>query len=67
MASTEGESLDETHTAQKVRTLFELRQCEDGCWVVTEMDVDVAGTGETGALTAIDYSRKLPERTQIKE
>lgn len=61
MVSTGNQSVVEKHTTQKVRTLLELRQRDDGSWVATQMDVDVEGTGETGTLAAMDYCRKLAE------
>ncbi|SDJ52802.1 hypothetical protein SAMN05216226_104245 [Halovenus aranensis] len=57
MASTEEHSIVDEHTTQPVRTLIELRQRDDGTWVASQMDVDVEGTGETGALAAMDYCR----------
>lgn len=67
MACTEDQSIVEKHTPQKVPTLLELRQLEDGSWVATQMNVDVEGTGETGALAAIDYCRKFVEGQHIEE
>jgi hypothetical protein len=56
----EAESLD-THEQTRGRTLLELEQQPDGTWLATQYDVDVEGTGETGALAAVDYCRKIAE------
>jgi len=65
MASTD-ESMVEKHTAQRARTLIELRQRDDGSWVATQQDVDVEGTGETGTLAAMDYCRQLAEGRHLE-
>ncbi|MFC6721120.1 hypothetical protein [Halobacteriaceae bacterium SHR40] len=52
----------EEHTTERGRTLLELTQRDDGTWVATQRDVDLEGTGETGALAAMDYCRKVAER-----
>lgn len=52
----------EAHATQRGRTLLELTQRDDGTWVATQVDVDLEGTGETGALAAMDYCRKVAER-----
>lgn len=44
------------------RTLIELTEREDGTWVATQPDIDVEGTGETGALAAMDYCRAIAQR-----
>lgn len=52
----------EQHERQRGRTLIELTRTDDGTWVATQSDVDVRGTGETGALAAMDYCRRIAER-----
>ena len=41
------------------RTLLELTERSDGTWVATQRDVDLEGHGETGALAAMEYCRKV--------
>jgi hypothetical protein len=56
-----GTEADRLSDADSLRghTLLELRQRPDGTWVATQFDVDVTGTGETGALAAMDYCRRI--------
>lgn len=51
------ESLDADHG----RTTLELTQLKDNRWRATQRDVDLVGYGETGALAAMDYCRKVAE------
>lgn len=59
--SMNSEEVVEDHTAQTGRTLLELHEREDGTWRATQTDVEVEGTGETAALAAMDYCRKIAE------
>lgn len=61
--SSESENIVEDHTAQTGRTLLELSEREDGTWSATQTDVDVEGTGKTAAFAAMDYCRKIAERS----
>ena len=58
MAFTEDVDHSITHRG---RTLLELYQRDDGTWIVTQLDVEIEGTGETGALAAMDFCRKVAE------
>jgi hypothetical protein len=51
----------EKHEQKRGRTLLELEQQPDGTWLATQYDMNVEGTGETGALAAMDYCRKIAE------
>ena len=49
---------DESNTGQ---TMLELTQLDDGRWRATQAGVEIEGYGETGALAAMDYCRKVAE------
>lgn len=50
-------------TVQQGRTLIELSRRDDGTWLATQPCVDVVGEGETGALAAMEYCRKVARKT----
>lgn len=54
-------STDDGIQATRGRSILELRQCDDGRWEASQFDVDVTGTGETGALAAMEYCQKIAE------
>lgn len=54
-------STDDSNQATRGRSILELRQLDDGRWQATQVDVDVTGTGETGALAAMKYCQKIAE------
>jgi hypothetical protein len=43
--------------------MIELHQRDDNTWVATQLDMDIEGTGETGALAAMEYCRKVAAKT----
>lgn len=47
--------------ADRGRTMLELMQLDDDRWRATQRDVEIIGHGETGALAAMDYCRKIAE------
>lgn len=49
----------EKHETQRGRTLLELTSGSGGQWTATQHTVDIEGTGETAALAAMDYCRKI--------
>ena len=49
---------DESNTGQ---TMLELTQLDDGGWRATQTGVEIEGDGETAALAAMDYCRKVAE------
>ncbi len=59
--STEPDDVVEKHTTQTGRTLLQLNEQSDGTWTATQMDIELEGTGETAALAAMDYCRKVAE------
>lgn len=46
------------------RTTITLESNDDGEWRATQHGVDVTGRGETAALAAADYCRRLEERDE---
>jgi predicted chitinase len=62
MSSESRPEIVEEHATQRGRTLLELTQRDDGTWIATQQGVDLEGTGETGALAAMAYCRKVAER-----
>ena len=61
MATESRREIVEEHATQRNRTLLEFTRRDDGTWVATQQDVDLEGTGETGALAAMEYCRKVAE------
>jgi len=61
MATESEREIVEEHATQRGRTLLELTRRDDGTWIATQRDVDLEGTGETGALAAMEYCRKVAE------
>lgn len=50
-------------TCRRGRTLIELRQDADGEWTATQLGVETVGTGETAALAAMQYCRRIAAKT----
>lgn len=49
--------------SRRGRTLIELRQDADGEWTATQLGVETVGTGETAALAAMQYCRRIAAKT----
>lgn len=63
----EVESAQGTTVGTRGRTMIELEQRADGTWEASQPDLAVVGTGETGALAAMDYCRKIAEGAHESE
>ena len=59
--STDPTDVVDQHIQQRGRTLIDLKQLDDGTWIATQMDIEIEGTGVTGALALMDYCRKVSE------
>jgi hypothetical protein len=63
MATETGPDIVEKHSHRRGHTMIELHQRDDNTWVATQLDMDIEGTGETGALAAMEYCRKVAAKT----
>lgn len=61
------ESEPGTSIGMRGRTMIELEQRADGTWEASQPDLAVIGTGETGALAAMDYCRQIAKGAHESE
>jgi len=67
MSDSTGPEIGDGHSTQRGHTLLELTERDDGTWLATQYDVDVTGTGETAALAAMDYCRRIARGVHADE